>query len=163
MSCNRNSLRNSIRRSIRRSIRSGFTLIELLVVIAIIATLAAVVAPAVFHHVSDAKTEAAKSQLEIFALALDSYRLDNDTYPTSEQGLSALRKLPEIGDRPRNWRGPYLRKEVPVDPWGRPYVFLAPGKENPTSYDCYSLGRDGKIGGEGEDADMTSWGGAVSQ
>jgi general secretion pathway protein G len=130
-------------------------------VIAIIATLAAVVAPAVFHHVSDAKTEAAKSQIEIFALALDSYRLDNDTYPTSEQGLSALRRIPETGDRPRNWRGPYLRKEVPMDPWRRAYVYVAPGKENPTSYDCYTLGRDGKIGGEGEDADITSWGGAV--
>jgi len=153
----------SIRRPRSRSARSAFTLIELLVVIAIIATLAAVVAPAVFRHVSDAKTEAARSQLEIFALALDSYRLDNDSYPTSEQGLSALRTIPETGEHPRNWRGPYLRKEVPLDPWGRPYVYLAPGKENPTSYDCYTLGRDGKIGGEGEDADITSWGGAVGQ
>jgi general secretion pathway protein G len=141
----------------------GFTLIELLVVIAIIATLAAVVAPAVFHHVSDAKTEAAKSQIEIFSLALDSYRLDNDTYPTTEQGLSALRTIPQAGSPPRNWRGPYLRKEVPMDPWGRAYVYTAPGKSNPASYDCYTLGRDGKVGGEGEDADITSWGGAVTQ
>ena len=152
-----------IRRSGPRFARSAFTLIELLVVIAIIATLAAVVAPAVFRHVSDAKTEAARSQLEIFALALDSYRLDNDSYPTTEQGLSGLRTIPETGEHPRNWRGPYLRKEVPLDPWGRPYVYLAPGKENPTSYDCYTLGRDGKIGGEDEDADITSWGGAVRQ
>lgn len=141
---------------------SGFTLIELLVVIAIIATLAAVVAPAVFSHVSDAKTEAARSQIEIFSLALDSYRLDNDTYPTTEQGLSALRSIPQAGSHPRNWRGPYLRKEVPIDPWGRPYVYSAPGKANPASYDCYTLGRDGKVGGEGEDADITSWGGAVA-
>lgn len=141
----------------------GFTLIELLVVIAIIATLAAVVAPAVFHHVSDAKTEAARSQIDIFSLALDSYRLDNDTYPTTEQGLSALRNIPQAGPHPRNWRGPYLRKEVPIDPWGQPYVYTAPGKANPTSYDCYTLGRDGKTGGEGEDADITSWGGAVAQ
>jgi general secretion pathway protein G len=141
----------------------GFTLIELLVVIAIIATLAAVVAPAIFHHVSDAKTEAAKSQIEIFSLALDSYRLDNDTYPTTEQGLAALRVLPQTGSQPRNWRGPYLRKEVPMDPWGRAYVYAAPGKANPASYDCYTLGRDGKVGGEGEDADITSWGGAVVQ
>lgn len=147
----------------RRRSESGFTLIELMVVIAIIATLAAVVAPAVFHHVSDAKAEAARSQIEIFSLALDSYRLDNDTYPTTEQGLAALRAIPTVGSQPRNWRGPYLRKEVPLDPWGRAYVYGAPGKANPASYDCYTLGRDGKVGGEGEDADITSWGGAVVQ
>ena len=139
----------------------GFTLIELLVVIAIIATLAAVVAPAVFRNVGDAKVNAAKSQVEIFALALDSYRLDNDVFPTTAQGLEALRVQPTLGDPPRNWRGPYLRKLVPRDPWGRPYLYVAPGKENPTSYDAYTLGRDGAIGGEGEDADITSWGGPV--
>jgi general secretion pathway protein G len=104
---------------------------------------------------------AAKSQVEIFALALDSYRLDNDAFPTTAQGLDALRVLPTVGDPPRNWRGPYLRKLVPHDPWGRPYLYVAPGKENPTSYDVYTLGRDGAIGGEGEDADITSWGGPV--
>jgi general secretion pathway protein G len=139
----------------------GFTLIELLVVIAIIATLAAVVAPAIFRNVGDAKLNAAKSQVEIFALALDSYRIDNDVYPGTDQSLSALRTLPTTGDAPRNWRGPYLRKAVPLDPWGRPYLYVAPGKENPTSYDLYSLGRDGKLGGDGEDADITSWGGVV--
>ncbi len=145
----------------RRPRRGGFTLIELLVVIAIIATLAAVVAPQIFRNVGDAKASAAKSQIEIFALALDSYRLDNDNYPTSDQGLGALRTAPTTGELPRNWRGPYLRKTVPLDPWGRPYVFVSPGHENPGSYDLYSLGRDGKAGGEGEDADITSWGGAV--
>ena len=140
---------------------SGFTLIELLVVIAIIATLAGVVAPAIFRNVGDAKADAARSQLEIFALALDSYRVDNDAYPTSEQGLAALRTLPTAGEPPRNWRGPYLRRVVPNDPWGRPYVYLSPGRENPAAYDLYTLGRDGKVGGEGEDADLTSWGGAV--
>jgi len=135
----------------------------LLVVIAIIATLAAVVAPAIFRNVGDAKVNAAKSQVEIFALALDSYRIDNDLYPSSDQNLGALRTLPTMGDAPRNWRGPYLRKAVPLDPWGRPYLYVAPGKENPTSYDLYSLGRDGKIGGDGEDADITSWGGVVRQ
>jgi general secretion pathway protein G len=141
--------------------RGGFTLIELLVVIAIIATLAAVVAPAVFRNVGDAKVNAAKSQLDIFALALDSYRLDNDVFPSTTQGLSALRTAPTGSDAPRNWRGPYLRKSIPLDPWGRPYVYVAPGKENPTSYDVYTLGRDGAIGGDGEDADLTSWGGPV--
>jgi general secretion pathway protein G len=139
----------------------GFTLIELLVVIAIIATLAAVVAPAVFRNVGDAKVSAAKSQLDIFALALDSYRLDNDVFPTTAQGLEALRTMPTGSDAPRNWRGPYLRKSIPHDPWGRPYLFVSPGKENPTSYDVYTLGRDGTVGGDGDDADITSWGGAV--
>lgn len=151
MSCNRSG----------RVRRGGFTLIELLVVIAIIATLAAVVAPAVFRNVGDAKVNAAKSQLDIFALALDSYRLDNDVFPSTTQGLNALRTAPTTGDAPRNWRGPYLRKAVPMDPWGRPYVYVAPGKENPTSYDVYTLGRDGAVGGTDEDADLTSWGGPV--
>ena len=141
--------------------RKGFTLLELLVVLAIIATLVAVVAPSVFRNVGDAKTDAAKSQIEIFALALDSYRLDNDVYPSTQQGLAALRAMPAAGDHPRNWRGPYLRKDVPLDPWGRPYVYVAPGIENPASYDLYTLGRDGKTGGDGEDADLTSWGGPV--
>jgi len=144
----------------RRASR-GFTLIELLVVIAIIATLAAVVAPAVFRNVGDAKVSAAKSQLDIFALALDSYRLDNDVFPTTAQGLEALRTAPTGSDAPRNWRGPYLRKAIPRDPWGRPYLYVSPGKENPTSYDVYTLGRDGAIGGEDDDADITSWGGPV--
>lgn len=143
------------------SARRGFTLIELLVTIAIIAVLAAVVAPSIFRNVGDAKTSAAKSQLELFAMALDAYRLDNDAYPSSEQGLAALRTPPTLGDPPRNWRGPYLRRTVPLDPWGRSYVYVAPGRANPTSYDLYSLGRDGKVGGEGEDADLTSWDGPV--
>lgn len=144
--------------------RAGFTLIEMLVVIAIIATLAAVVAPEIFRNVSDAKVTAAKSQLGIFALALDSYRLDTGQYPATAQGLRALRTAPSGGgDAPRNWRGPYLRKDVPLDPWGRPYVYVAPGSANPDAYDLYTLGRDGKTGGDGEDADLTSWGGPVRQ
>jgi general secretion pathway protein G len=139
----------------------GFTLIELVVVIAIIATLAAVVGPSIFRNVADAKTSAAKSQIEIFALALNSYRLDNDIYPTTEQGLEALRTAPATGEQPRNWKGPYLSRLVPVDPWGRPYAYVSPGRANPASFDVYSLGRDGRVGGEGEDADITSWGGSV--
>jgi general secretion pathway protein G len=146
--------------------RSAFTLIELLVVIAIIAVLAAVVAPAVFRNVGDAKTRAAQSQIEIFALALDSYRLDNDQYPTTQQGLDALRNAPTAtalgADAPRTWRGPYLRKAVPLDPWGHAYVYVSPGRVNPKSYDLYTLGRDGRIGGTDEDADITSWGGTVT-
>jgi general secretion pathway protein G len=143
------------------AVRRAFTLIELIVVIAIIATLAAVVAPAVFRNVGDAKVGAAKSQIEVFALALNAYRLDNDNFPTTEQGLESLRTSPTIGDPPPNWRGPYLSRIVPLDPWGRPYIYIAPGKANPQSFDLYTLGRDGKPGGDGEDADLTSWGGPV--
>jgi general secretion pathway protein G len=143
------------------AVRRAFTLIELIVVIAIIATLAAVVAPAVFRNVGDAKVGAAKSQIEVFALALNAYRLDNDNFPTTDQGLEALRTSPTTGDTPPNWRGPYLSRVVPLDPWGRPYLYMAPGKANPQSFDLYTLGRDGKTGGDGEDADLTSWGGPV--
>lgn len=142
--------------------RHGFTLLELIIVIAIIAILAALVAPAIFQNVGDAKTSAAKSQIEMLSTALGSYRLDNDFYPTTDQGLTALRQMPTTGDTPRSWRGPYLTREVPVDPWGRPYVYMSPGKANPGSFDLYSLGRDGKPGGDGEDVDITSWGGSVT-
>jgi general secretion pathway protein G len=143
--------------------RRGFTLIEILVVLAIIATLAALVGPSVFRNVGESRTQAARSQLELFALALEQYRLDNHVYPATEQGLAALRTMPTTGEPPRNWRGPYLRRVVPDDPWGRAYLYEAPGRENPETYDLSSLGRDGRPGGEGEDADVTSWGGAVRQ
>lgn len=144
----------------RRAI--GFTLIELLVTLAIIATLAAIIAPSLFGNISDARVKAAKSQIQILSLALDAYRLDCDTLPTTEQGLDALRSLP-VSDPPTGWRGPYLRQLVPLDPWGRPYVYVSPGAENPTSYDLYTLGKDAKPGGEGENADVTSWNGPVRQ
>lgn len=162
-------LPNGVTRSALRAARitgrapCGFTLIEILVVLAIIATLAALVGPSVFRNVGDSRVHAAKSQLELFALALESYQLDNHVYPSTEQGLAALRTLPVSGELPRNWRGPYLRRVVPNDPWGRAYIYAAPGRENPDTYDLYSLGRDGRQGGEGEDADMTSWGGEVRQ
>jgi general secretion pathway protein G len=85
---------------------------------------------------------------------LDSYRLDNGVYPTTEQGLEALRTKPVREPVPINWRGPYLRKSVPVDPWGRPYLYRSPGERNPSGYDLSSLGRDGKVGGTEEDADV---------
>jgi general secretion pathway protein G len=134
---------------------------EILVVIAVITILASVVAPAVFRNVGDANAAAARSQIEILALALEAYRLHNHTYPTTEQGLEALRTLPDRGDIPVNWKGPYLRRTIPHDPWGRPYVYFSPGRANPESYDLYTLGRDGMPGGTGEDAEITSWGGPV--
>ena len=151
-----------VRRSRAPSRAAGFTLIELLVTLAIIATLAAIIAPSLFGNISDAREKTAKSQIQILSLALDAYRLDCDTLPTTEQGLDALRSLP-VSDPPPGWKGPYLRQLVPVDPWGRPYVYVSPGVENPTSYDLYTLGKDAKAGGEGENADVTSWNGPVRQ
>lgn len=137
----------------------GFTLIEMLVVITVIAILASLVTPMVFRNVGDAKVSAARAQVEVFGLALDAYRLDNDYYPSTAQGLEALRRSPPGAPSARNWRGPYLKKAVPLDPYGRPYVYRSPGDSNPDSYDLLTLGRDGTLGGNGEDADVTSWGG----
>jgi general secretion pathway protein G len=137
--------------------RAGFTLIEILVVIAVLAMLAALVAPNVFQHVGTAKDATARSQIELLGAALDAYRLDNGRYPTTDQGLEALQTPPTIQPLPTNWRGPYLRKAVPVDPWGNPYIYISPGEINPRGYDLLSLGADGQVGGEGDDADVVSW------
>ena len=145
----------------RMTRRAAFTLIELLVVIAIIATLASVIAPSIFGNVGESRRSAAKSQIQILGLALDAYRLDNDSLPTTQQGLDALRNMPLTGTAPTNWKGPYVRQVIPNDPWGRAYVYLAPGLVNPNSFDLYTLGRDGQKGGSGEDSDITSWNGPV--
>ncbi|HEX5727113.1 MAG TPA: type II secretion system major pseudopilin GspG [Longimicrobiaceae bacterium] len=137
--------------------RGGFTLVEILVVIIVIAVLATLVAPNVFRHVGRAKDTTARAQIELLASAIEAYRLDNDAYPTTEQGLAALRQAPAVEPRARDWRGPYLRREVPVDPWGRPYLYRSPGTVNPETYDLLSLGRDGREGGAGEDADVLGW------
>ena len=137
--------------------RHGFTLIEVLVVIVVLGVLATLVAPNVFQHVGTAKEAAARSQIELFVAALDAYRLDNGRYPTTEQGLEALRREPLSEPRPRNWRGPYLRKEIPLDPWGNPYVYRSPGIASGMGFDLLSYGADGREGGEGENADITSW------
>jgi general secretion pathway protein G len=136
--------------------RRGFTLIEVLVVIVVIAILATLVAPNIFRNVGDARSATARTQIETFGTALDAYRLDNGTYPTTAQGLAALWQRPSI-DPPMNWKQPYLRKAIPKDPWGREYLYLSPGRVNPQSYDLQSLGADGKPGGEDENADIQSW------
>ena len=142
--------------SAARRARRGFTLIEILVVIVVIAILATLVAPNIFQHVGAAKSATAKSQIEMLGTALDAYRLDNGRYPTTQQGLNALWQMPTV-DPPTNWRGPYLRKPVPTDPWGAPYIFLSPGQVNVNGYDLETYGADGKPGGTGEDQDITSW------
>ena len=137
--------------------RKAFTLIELLVVIIVLGLLAALVGPRILGRVSEAKTATAKTQIELLGTALDNYRLDTGSYPTTEQGLDALQKAPTREPVPLNWRGPYVKRDVPNDPWGRPYVYKAPGEHNPTSYDLSTLGRDGQPGGEGEDTDVMNW------
>ncbi|MBK7908197.1 MAG: type II secretion system major pseudopilin GspG [Gemmatimonadetes bacterium] len=141
--------------------RRGFTLIELLVVIAIIATLASVVAPALFGNVGEARKTAARAQIEVFGLALDAYRLDLQRYPRTDEGLGVLREAPLDPDAASRWRGPYLRQEVPLDPWGRPWIYVSPGERQREGYDLYTLGRDGAEGGDHEDEDLTSWRGPL--
>ena len=137
--------------------RRGFTLIELLVVIIVLGLLATLVGPRILGRVTEAKSATARTQLSLLETALDSYKLDVGSYPTSEQGLDALEKVPTREPVPINWRGPYVRRDVPNDPWGRPYIYKSPGEHNPTSFDLSTLGRDGQTGGEGEDADVMNW------
>jgi len=125
------------------------------VVIAVVAILASLVSPMVFQNVGDAKATTARAQIEILSLALDAYRLDNDRYPTTSEGLEALTIRPDSASVA--WRGPYLRRGVPEDPWGRAYTYRSPGIESPSAYDLLTFGRDGEPGGVGEDADVKSW------
>lgn len=136
-----------------RRARSGFTLLEMLVVLVVLGLLAGLIGPQLFGRVGEAKATTAKTQMELIGVALDSYRLDNGAYPITAQGLEALNSRPTRAPAPLNWRGPYLRKAVPVDPWGRPYLFLAPSRGG-EGYELRSLGRDGAEGGAGEDADL---------
>ena len=128
---------------------AGFTLLELLVVIVIIGLLVGYVAPRYFSQVGKSEVQVAKAQIDGLEKALDQYRLDTRRYPTAEQGLEALVTRP--GNEP-NWNGPYLKKAVPADPWGRAYVYRTPGRNG--DFDLVSFGRDGKPGGAGEDADL---------
>lgn len=154
----RAAARRAVGPSARRlALAPGFTLIEILVVITVIAILAGLVSPMVFRNVGDAKVTAAKAQIEMLGLALDSYRMDNDYYPSSLQGLAALQALPTAEPIPRRWRGPYLRRAIPMDPWGNPYHYESPGVSAPDGYDLASYGRDGRVGGSDEDQDITSW------
>jgi general secretion pathway protein G len=134
--------------------RRGFTLLELVVVIIVLGLLAVMVGPQLFGRVEEARDVAARTQMSLLATALDNYRLDNGSYPTTAQGLLALRGRPTSGTVPANWRGPYLRRDVPLDPWNRSYVYQSPGIRNPNGFDLMSYGRDGKTGGTGEDADL---------
>ncbi len=127
----------------------GFTLLELLVVIVIIGLLAGYVAPRYFSQVGKSEIQVARAQIESLEKALDQYRLDMKRYPSPEEGLDALVAKPV---QAATWSGPYLKKSLPNDPWGRPYQYRTPGKTS--EFEVFSLGRDGKPGGTGEDADI---------
>jgi general secretion pathway protein G len=130
----------------------GFTLLELLVVIVIIGLLAAYVGPKYFAQLGKSEVTVAKAQIEAFEKSLDTYRLDVGRYPTTEEGLAALLVAPPAAGT--RWNGPYLKKAVPLDPWGHAYQYRAPGSKG--EYDIVSMGKDGQPGGSGENADISS-------
>ena len=137
---------------LRTAIR-GFTLIELMVVLVIIGVLAALIVPNVLDRTDDARATAARTDVHNLMQALKLYKLDNQRYPSAEQGLQALVAKPTTGTIPPNWK-PYLEK-LPNDPWGRAYQYVQPGVKG--EIDVFSLGADGQTGGEGKDADIGSW------
>lgn len=143
--------RSTLRQS--RKTAHGFTLLELLVVIVIIGMLAGLVAPRYFDQLAKSNTKIARAQIDSLEKALDQYRLDVGTYPTTEMGLTSLNARPQNLEK---WAGPYLKKGVPPDPWGASYSYKSPGEHG--EYDLLSLGSDGQPGGTGEAADITSWG-----
>ena len=134
-----------------RSRSDGFTLLELLVVVAIIGLLAAYVGPKYFGQLGRSEQTLAKAQIESFNRALASYRLDIGSFPSTEEGLNALMINPAASNK---WNGPYLSKALPLDPWGKPYIYRTPGAKG--DYDLLSYGKDGQPGGSGDAADVTS-------
>ena len=139
-------------RAVRITAARGFTLLVLLVVMVIIGLLAGYVAPKYFSQIGKSEVKVARAQIDALEKALDQYRLDVGRYPSTEQGLTALVAPP--ANEPK-WQGPYLKKAVPPDPWGRAYIYRFPGEHG--DVDLYSYGRDGQAGGKGEDADITNW------
>ena len=142
--------RSHVLRAVPRAV-GGFTLIELLLVLVILSVLAAIVVPKFAGRTEQARITAAQSQIATFGTALDAFEIDTGSYPKGKSGLTDLFQQPREA---QNWRGPYLKNEIPKDPWGNEYVFECPGKHNPTSYDVMSMGPDQRVGG---DDDITNW------
>lgn len=132
--------------------QTGFTLLELLVVMVIIGLLAGYVGPRYFSQIGKSETKVARAQIDALEKALDQYRLDTGHYPSSEQGLAALNARPS--NEPR-WEGPYLKKAIPPDPWGKPYMYRQPGEHS--EFDLFSYGKDGQPGGTDDAGDVTNW------
>jgi general secretion pathway protein G len=135
----------------RTNSRRGFTLIELMVVILILGILAALIVPKMIGRTGQAKVAKAQSDISTLSNLINTFRLDNDRYPTTEEGLQALRVAPSDA---KNWKGPYATKDIPQDPWGNPYEYSYPGATGPESFALRSLGADGQPGGEGDNADI---------
>lgn len=135
--------------------QGGFSLIEILVVLVIMGLLISVVAPTVLNSADDARIQKAQADFKAIETALKIYRLDNFVYPTTEQGLVALVEPSTLSPEPRNFKQDGYLEEVPLDPWGRPYLYLSPGENG--AVDIYTLGADGLPGGEGQNADIGNW------
>lgn len=134
----------------------GFTFIETIIVISIILIMSATVGFSAMRYIDRARIAACRNQIETFRLALQSYYLDCGTYPTEVQGLKALWEKPTLAPVPARWNGPYLNRQVPLDPWGNEYIYRNPGERN-LPFSISSLGADGRVGGEGVNADIHSW------
>lgn len=135
------------------NVQKGFSLLELLVVLVIIGLLAGIVGPSLFKNIGKSEITTAKAQVDSLGKAIDTFRLDNGRFPSPEEGLRALVQRPEgLPD----WNGPYLKKAVPLDPWGQPYQYQTPGQRS-ADYDLYSFGPDRAAGGSGKDADLGNW------
>jgi len=134
----------------------GFTLIEIMVVVVILGVLAALVVPQIMSRPDQAKAAAAQSDIKAIAMALDIYKLDNHQYPSSQQGLEALVSKPSGNPPARNWNPDGYLKRLPIDPWGNAYQYRVPGTRG-TGYDLFSFGADGKLGGEGLNAEIGNW------
>lgn len=141
---------------------NGFTLLEMLVVLVIIGMLVGLVGPRLFSKVDSSKVQTAETQIKLLRGAIETMRLDISVYPSSAQGLDMLVNPPQDNALRRKWRGPYLEDAVPNDPWGNPYLYVVPGKDG-RPFGIYSLGADGKEGGEGNDADLGFSKGKISE
>lgn len=146
-------MNHSFRSRINR--QAGFSLIEIMVVIVIIGLLVGIVAPNVIGRADEARLQKAQADFKAIQTALKMYRIDNFNYPTTEQGLEALTIKPSLAPVPRNWKNGGYIETLQTDPWGRPYLYLSPGEAR--EYDIYTLGADGVVGGDENNADISVW------
>lgn len=137
--------------------QQGFSLIEIMVVLVIIGLLVSIVAPNVLDQADEARVQKVQADFSAIEVALKMYKLDNFNYPTTEQGLNALVEKPTLDPVPRNWKKSGYLPQLPVDPWGNPYLYLSPAEFGTGDYDIYTLGADGLTGGEDQNADIGTW------